>query len=111
MNLSNQKLGFYLSTMKLWDFKILIFLFVSLNVYSQNTISGIITSTSGAKLSLVEIYNKTSGTKHLSDKNGTFSIEVSQSGTYDFIFYKPYNVLRITFISTAHLFIAQVVRC
>ena len=101
MNLSNQKLGFYLSTMKLSDFKILIFLFVFLNVYSQNTISGIITSTSGAKLSLVEIYNKTSGTKHLSDKNGSFFIEVSQSGTYDFTFYKEnYSVLEIE-ISTS----------
>jgi Fe(3+) dicitrate transport protein len=101
MNLSNQKLGFYLLTMKLSDFKILFFILFAANSFSQNTISGSISSASGMKLSFVEIYNKTSGTKHLSDKNGAFSIEVTQSGTYDFTFYKEnYSVLEIE-ISTS----------
>ncbi len=96
MNLFNQKIGFYLSTMKLSDFKLMIFILSSLNIYAQKNISGTITSTSGAKLSLVEIYNKTSGTKYISDKNGAFNIEVNQVGTYDFTFYKEnFSVLEI----------------
>ncbi len=101
MNLSNQKLGFYLLMMKLSDFKLFFFLLISSNILSQNNISGTITSTSGAKLSLVEIYNKTSGTKHLSDKNGSFSIDVEKSGTNEFTFYKEnYSILEIEIASS-----------
>ncbi len=101
MNLSNPKLGFYLLTMKLSDFKFLLFILFSFNCFSQNTISGTVTSSTGAKLPLVEIYNKTTGTKSFSDKNGTFSIEVEKSGSYDFTFYKEnYGFLDIE-ISTS----------
>jgi Fe(3+) dicitrate transport protein len=101
MNLSNPKLGFYLLTMKLSDFKLLLFILFSFNCFSQNTILGTITSTSGAKLPLVEIYNKTTGTKSFSDKKGAFSIEVEKSGSYDFTFYKEnYAILEIE-ISTS----------
>ncbi len=103
MNHSNIKPGYYLLTMKLSDFKFLVFILFSFNCFSQNIISGTITSNSGAKLSLVEIYNKTAGTKSFSDKNGVFSFEVSQSGSYDFTFYKEnYSVLEIE-ISTSEI--------
>ena len=101
MNQSNTKLGYYLLKMKLSDFKFLVFILFSLHGFSQNTISGTITSASGAKLSLVEIYNKTDGIKYFSDKNGLFAIEVSQSGNYSFTFYKEnYAILEIE-ISTS----------
>ncbi|WP_310557028.1 TonB-dependent receptor [Flavobacterium sp.] len=87
--------------MKLSDFKFLLFILFSFNCFSQNTISGTVTSSTGAKLPLVEIYNKTTGTKSFSDKNGTFSIEVEKSGSYDFTFYKEnYGFLDIE-ISTS----------
>ena len=96
MNLSNLKLGYYLLKMKLSDFKFFILLLISIQSFSQNKISGIVTSTFGTKLSGVEIYNKTDGTKHFSDKNGQFDISVSQSGNYNFVFYKQnYSVLEI----------------
>ncbi|WP_395046975.1 TonB-dependent receptor family protein [Flavobacterium sp.] len=82
--------------MKLSDFKFLVFILFSLNSFCQNTISGTITSVSGAKLSLVEIYNKTTGNKYFSDKNGAFSIEVEKSGSFEFTFYKEnYAILDI----------------
>ncbi|SNA64692.1 ABC-type iron(III) dicitrate-transport system component, TonB-dependent outer membrane receptor FecA [Flavobacterium psychrophilum] len=96
MNLSNTKLGYYLLTMKLSDFKFLVFILFSFNCFSQNKISGTITSISGAKLPLVEIYNKTTGTKSFSDKNGAFSIEVEKLSNYDFTFYKEnYSIVEI----------------
>jgi Fe(3+) dicitrate transport protein len=88
MNLSNPKLGFYHLTMKLSDFKFLFLLLFVINCFSQKTISGTVTAASGAKLSFVEIYNKTAGTKSFSDKDGKFLVEVAQSGSYDFTFYK-----------------------
>ncbi len=101
MNHSNQKPGFCLLTMKLSDFKLLILLLVSMNIFSQNNISGTITSSTGTKLELVEIYNKSNGTKHLSDKNGAFSIEIEKSGNYEFTFYKEnFSVLEIKISTT-----------
>jgi Fe(3+) dicitrate transport protein len=101
MNRSNTKHGFYLLMMKLLDFKFVVFILFSFSCYSQNTISGTVSSATGAKLPLVEIYNKTSGTKSFSDKNGAFSIEVQKSGRFDFTFYKEnYAILEIT-ISTS----------
>ena len=101
MNLFNPKLGFYHLTMKLSDFKYFFLLIFTVNSFSQNSISGIIKSSIGTNLALVEIYNKTSGSKHISDKNGNFNIEVNQSGNYDFTFHKEnYSVLEIE-ISTS----------
>ena len=96
MNHSNQKLGFYLLTMKLSDFKYLFLLLFAINSLAQNTISGTISSVSGTAISFVEIYNKTNSTKFLSDKNGKFNIDVSQSGNYNFTFYKEgFSILEI----------------
>ena len=97
MNLSELKLGFYHLMMQLSDFKFIILVLFSLKSFSQNSISGTVTSSFGAKLSLVEIYDKSSGIKYLSDKNGSFRIETPQSGSFNFSFYKEnYGILEIT---------------
>lgn len=61
---------------------------LSCNAFSQNTISGTVATTVGTKLSNVSVYNKTTGDKTISDKNGTFSIAVETKEEYDFAFYK-----------------------
>lgn len=94
MNHFNTKPGFYLSTMKLKDFSIILFLLFSLNAISQTHISGVVRGESGEKLSFVEVYNKSNGNKTNTDKEGNFDIVVPDSGTYTFIFYKDnYSVL------------------
>lgn len=55
---------------------------------AQTKISGITISDNGKILASVEVYNKTSGTKHLSDSKGKFSIELEKSGSYELVFYK-----------------------
>jgi Fe(3+) dicitrate transport protein len=88
MNHSNLKNGFYPSTMKLKDFKYYLLLLFSALSFSQNTISGVVTDISGIPLSAVEIYNKSSGIKYYSDKNGFFKIDSNTSEPIVFIFYK-----------------------
>jgi Fe(3+) dicitrate transport protein len=74
---------------------------VSANAIAQTKISGIISSSYGKKLSAVEIYNKTSGTKYLSNSKGEFSIDLEKSGNYELVFYKEnYSILEET-ISTS----------
>ncbi len=88
MNHSITKPGFYLSMMKLKDFSFIIFLLFSLNAISQTHISGVLVGESGEKLSYVEVYNKSNGSKTTTNKEGSFDIVVSKSGTYTFVFYK-----------------------
>jgi Fe(3+) dicitrate transport protein len=96
MNHSEPKLGFYLLTMKLSDFKFFIAFLFSGTVFSQNSISGTVTTSGGTKLSNVAVYNKISGSKTFSDMNGYFLVEVETNGKYDFAFYKDgFSVLEI----------------
>ncbi len=96
MNHSGPKLGYYLLTMKLSDFKFFVLFLFSCIAFSQNTISGTVATSSGAKLSNVAVYNKTLGTKTVSDKNGAFSIAVETKEEYDFAFYKDgFSVLEL----------------
>lgn len=88
MKHSITKLGYYLLTIKLKDFSLLLLLLFSLNSFSQYKIAGEVTSENGTKISAVEIYNKTTGTKHFSDKKGVFEFEVSNGGKYDLVFYR-----------------------
>ena len=88
MNHSNTKIGFYLLTMKLKDYSFLLIVLLTLNVFSQSKISGSIISSSGEKLSFVEIYNKDNGSKMTSDKNGSFEIEITSNTSNNFVFYK-----------------------
>ena len=96
MNHSNQKPGYYHLMMKLLDFKILFFFLFNIYSFSQNIVSGTVISSTGTKLSLVEIYNKTNGTKYLTDTSGEFSIEFENANSSDFVIYKQnYSVLEI----------------
>ncbi len=96
MNHSNQKLGFYLSKMKLADFKFFLFFLFAINTFSQKTISGNVTDGFGRKLQFVEIYNKNASTKYISDKNGFFEIKNTSKNDTIFTFYKEeYTILEI----------------
>lgn len=76
-------------------------LFVSASTFAQTKITGIITSDNGRVLTSVEIYNKTSGVKYLSNAKGKFSIELEKPGNYELVFYKEnYAVLEKT-VSTS----------
>ena len=77
-------------------------LFVSANAIAQTKISGITLSDNGQKLASVEVYNKTSRTKYLSNAKGEFSIALEKSGNYELVFYKEnYAVLEKT-VSTSN---------
>ena len=88
MNHSTTKIGFYLSTIRLKDYSFLFFLLLSINCFSQNTISGIVLTSSGVKLPFVEVYNKTLSTKTVTNSKGEFSINIENSGSYEITFYK-----------------------
>lgn len=76
-------------------------LFVSANVIAQTKIAGIITSGDGKKLASVKIYNKTSGTKYLSNSIGEFSIVADKSSVYELVFFKEnFSILEKT-VSTS----------
>ena len=95
MNHLHTKNGFYHLMTQLKDFKILFFLLCSFNFYSQNKISGVVTNSNGIKLSQVEIFNKTQGTKYFTNNLGEFSIELSSDT--EFAFYKDgYNIVELT---------------
>lgn len=97
MNHSNKKHGFYHLTMKLKDFSIFILLLLCANSWAQNQISGTIISQSGQKIGLVSIYNKTEKKQFTADKDGFFSIPVSNSENQELIFYKEnFVILEIT---------------
>ncbi|WP_140487176.1 TonB-dependent receptor domain-containing protein [Flavobacterium sp. GSA192] len=92
---SKQKNQFSNLLFKLFIYSTL--LFVSANAIAQTKISGITTSENGKIMAAVEIYNKTSGTKYMSDSKGKFSILLEKSGSYEFLFYKDnYAVLEKT---------------
>jgi Fe(3+) dicitrate transport protein len=98
MNLSNTKTGYYLLTMKLKDFRILLLILFSINTFSQNKITGVIKNDSGEPISLVSVYNKSTDTKTLSNKNGEFEIERNTNGNSQLVFYKEnYSFLEQTF--------------
>ena len=101
MKHSITKLGYYLLTMKLKDFSCISLLFFTINSFSQYKILGMTTAGNGTILASVEIYNKTSGTKYLSNSKGEFSIELDKSGNYELVFYKEnYAVLEKTFATS-----------
>ena len=102
MKHSITKLGYYLLTMRLKDFSLLFLLLVSINSFSQYKITGVVTSETGAKLSAVEIYNKTNGTKYFSNKKGEFELEVSNAGNYDLVFYRENYSVQEKTVSTSN---------
>lgn len=88
MKHSITKLGYYLLPMKLKDFSCILLLLFTINSFSQYKISGITAADNGRILASVEVYNRTSGTKYLSNAKGEFSIELDKSGNYELVFYK-----------------------
>jgi Fe(3+) dicitrate transport protein len=100
MRHSITKLGFYLSTIPLKDCSLLFFLFLSINTFSQNTISGIVTTSDGTKLASVAVYNTTSGTKTTTDSSGAFAMETANEGSFNIVFYKEnFQVLEQTIVA------------
>ncbi|WPR73248.1 TonB-dependent receptor [Flavobacterium sp. NG2] len=89
-------------------FSLFFLLLISINGLAQHKISGIVTDGKGKKLSAVEIFNKTAGTKEFSNANGEFSFSFEKNGSYDLIFFKEgYNIIEQIGITTgSHLTIA-----
>lgn len=81
------KTGFYLLTMTLKDFSILLLLLLSLNGFSQKTINGFVSNNDGTRLSGVEVYNKNNGTKTITDFQGNFSIIIEENKSTDLLFF------------------------
>jgi len=101
MRFSTTKLGYYLLTMKLKDFSCILILLFSINSFSQHKISGLTLSENGEILASVEVYNKTYGTKYISNAKGEFSIELEKSGSYELVFYKENYVVLEKTIATS----------
>lgn len=87
MNRLHTKPGSCRLTMKLRDFSLLLFLLFSNIAFSQNTISGTVTSSNGTKLQYVEVYNKTNGVKTTTNIKGEFSIIIEENKDNELAFY------------------------
>ncbi|MGA9637345.1 MAG: TonB-dependent receptor [Flavobacterium sp.] len=89
-------------------FSLFFLLLLSINGWAQHTISGVITDSKGKKLSAVEIFNKTAGTKQSSNTNGEFEFNFPNSGSFDFVFFKEgYSIVEQISITTgSHLTVA-----
>ncbi|MGG7035021.1 MAG: TonB-dependent receptor domain-containing protein [Flavobacterium sp.] len=85
--------------LKLTNFLVVLFLFLSIGVRAQYKITGVIVSENGNKLPNVEIYDKVLGAKYYSNNKGFFSIPVSSSGNYELAFYKESYILLETTLS------------
>jgi Fe(3+) dicitrate transport protein len=101
MKVSNTKHGYFPLMMKLRDFSCILFLLFSIQSYAQYKISGVIRDDHGNPVSLVEVYNKTTGSKDMSQSNGEFSVEVEKEGEYELVFYKENFSLIEKTISTS----------
>lgn len=97
MNHSNTKPGFSLLTTTLKAFSCILFLLTAINGFSQNKISGVVTDASNIKMAAVQVYNKTTGNKTITDKNGFFEIKNLKSGNYEIVFVaENYSILEET---------------
>jgi Fe(3+) dicitrate transport protein len=101
MNHFCTKPGFYLLTMKSKAYSFLLLLLFSVNAFAQTTVSGIVTSSNGTKLTYVEVFNKTLGTKTSSNSKGEFSILFKENASYQIVFYKEnYGLIEKTVSSS-----------
>nr|WP_035678138.1 TonB-dependent receptor [Flavobacterium limnosediminis] len=73
--------------MKLKDYKYVLLLFLTCNVYSQYKFSGTVVDNSGKILPGIEIIDKTTGRSFITDKRGDYSINIKNPGDYVFIFF------------------------
>ena len=101
MNHFVTKLGYCLLTMRLKGFSFILFLLFFVPGYSQHEITGVVTSNLGARLSNVEVYNKSTDTKSLTNTDGVFIIKVPREGRYEIVFYKNNYSLETRELSTS----------
>ncbi|MCL9807258.1 TonB-dependent receptor [Flavobacterium amniphilum] len=89
--------------MRLKDYKFLAVAFLlTFKVFSQNSISGNVVSSNGIKLDYVEIFDKTTGSKSFTNKEGSFVINVSGNGAHELVFYKEgYEIVEQSIASSA----------
>ena len=85
--------------MKLKDYRFLVVtVLLTYKGFTQNTISGNVVSSNGIKLEYVEVFDKTDGSKRMTDKEGNFFIPVKDNKTHQLVFYKDnYEVLEKSF--------------
>lgn len=96
MNHSNLKRGYYPSTMKSTVFNCIIFFILSLSASAQTHITGVLKEESGEKIAFAEVYNKETGAKTTTNKEGDFDIVLPRSGNYSIVFYKDnYAILEL----------------
>ena len=101
MKTSNTKRGYFPLMIPSKAYSLFFVLLLSINGWAQHKISGIITDGKGKNLSAVEIFNKTVGTKQLSNANGEFEFKFQNSGSYDFVFFKEgYSIVEQISITT-----------
>ena len=101
MTHSNTKLGFYLSMIPSKAYSLLLFILFSSAVFSQNSVSGIVTDSNGEKLAFVDIYNKTLGTKTNTNTKGEFETNSENESTISLAFYKDNYVVLEKTIATS----------
>ena len=98
MKHSITKIGFYLSTTPSKVCSIFLLFFIAISGFSQNKISGTVTSSDGKKLASVQVYNKTAGTKTTTSFEGKFTISISENEELTF-FKENYQIAEITITS------------
>ena len=99
MNHSHTKNGFYHLMTQLKDFRVLFLLLFSLNLFSQNKISGVVSSANGERLPQVEIFNKFTGDKTFTNKKGEFTLDIEKAETCELVFYrKDFDILNLNYI-------------
>ncbi len=102
MNHSNTKRGYCPSMIQLKDYSLLVFLFFfGIQSFSQYKIQGFCVTSNGQKIQAVEVYNKTTGQKTITNANGNFSIEVENEGEYEIVFYKENYTIVESMLSTS----------
>ncbi|MCG9790947.1 TonB-dependent receptor domain-containing protein [Flavobacterium algicola] len=101
MKALNTKLGFSHLMTPSKVYRVLLFLLFSINNFAQHKISGIVTDNKGNKLAMVEVFNKTAGSKAFSNASGQFEFNYQTKGSHDFVFFKSgYSIVEQISITT-----------
>lgn len=87
--------------MKLKDYSFFTVLFLlTFNSFAQ-VIKGNVVSSGGLRLDYVEIFDKTTGIKFFSDKQGEFVIQINDKKSHELVFYKDdYQIFEKSFVSS-----------
>ena len=99
MNHFSTKPTFYLLTMPLKDYSLVLLLLLTTSVFSQNKVQGAITTFTGTKVPQATVYNKTLGSKTSSNANGEFEISIDTNTKNELLFFKEgYSVIEQTIL-------------